>query len=49
MQGKNENPYTITYMADARHNRRDEIRFKNSHLRRLSYKNLKGTAIRVTR
>ncbi|SLM32753.1 hypothetical protein MTBBW1_80094 [Desulfamplus magnetovallimortis] len=28
----------ITYMADSRHNRRDESRFKNSHLLRLSYK-----------
>ncbi|SLM29510.1 hypothetical protein MTBBW1_1850012 [Desulfamplus magnetovallimortis] len=28
----------ITYMADARHNRRDESRFKNSYLLRLSYK-----------
>ncbi|SLM33039.1 hypothetical protein MTBBW1_850027 [Desulfamplus magnetovallimortis] len=25
-------------MADSRHNRRDESRFKNSHLLRLSYK-----------
>ncbi|SLM27846.1 hypothetical protein MTBBW1_1150019 [Desulfamplus magnetovallimortis] len=25
-------------MADARHNRRDESRFKNSYLLRLSYK-----------
>ncbi|SLM32465.1 hypothetical protein MTBBW1_730018 [Desulfamplus magnetovallimortis] len=28
----------ITYMADYRHNRRDESRFKNSQLLRLSYK-----------
>ncbi|SLM29687.1 hypothetical protein MTBBW1_1940014 [Desulfamplus magnetovallimortis] len=30
--------FHITYMADSRHNRRDESRFKNSHLLRLSYK-----------
>ncbi|SLM30037.1 hypothetical protein MTBBW1_2090001 [Desulfamplus magnetovallimortis] len=32
--------FHITYMADYRHNRRDESRFKNSHLLRLSYKNV---------
>ncbi|SLM31557.1 hypothetical protein MTBBW1_350048 [Desulfamplus magnetovallimortis] len=30
--------FHITYMADVRHNRRNESRFKNSYLLRLSYK-----------
>ncbi|SLM28069.1 hypothetical protein MTBBW1_1240002 [Desulfamplus magnetovallimortis] len=30
----------ITYMVDYRHNRRDESRFKNSLLPRLSYKHV---------
>ncbi|SLM32694.1 hypothetical protein MTBBW1_80032 [Desulfamplus magnetovallimortis] len=30
--------FHITYMADDRHNRRDESLYENSHLRGLSYK-----------
>ncbi|SLM32583.1 hypothetical protein MTBBW1_760047 [Desulfamplus magnetovallimortis] len=30
--------FLITNMADSHHNRKDESRFKNSHLLRLSYK-----------
>ncbi|SLM29204.1 hypothetical protein MTBBW1_1730002 [Desulfamplus magnetovallimortis] len=30
--------FHITYMADDRHNRKDESLYENSHLRGLSYK-----------
>ncbi|SLM28607.1 hypothetical protein MTBBW1_1410024 [Desulfamplus magnetovallimortis] len=39
MWDKNGNTYTITYMADDRHNRKDESHLKNRLLPRLSYKN----------